>query len=210
MLQLDAKAILAAVGETLAEERTARMALAARVAEMIDDYGNVVSRPVPVGEKGETGERGEPGRDGRDGRPGEIGPQGPPGEAGASGERGLQGESGHTGPKGENGSTAYPGAAKGLYNLEEKYRALDVVAWNGCEWRAAVDDPGPLPGPDWVLGAKGARGKMGPQGPKGDPAPRIVDISARDFELILTTSDGARHVCNLLPVFERYHREAAA
>jgi hypothetical protein len=45
---------------------------------------------------------------------------------------------------------------------------MDVVSFNGSEWRAIVDNPGTLPGPDWMLGAKGARGKRGDRGPPGE------------------------------------------
>jgi hypothetical protein len=51
------------------------------------------------------------------------------------------------------------GRTRGLFDPKTKdYRALDVVAFNGSEWRARYDNPGPLPGDGWVLGAKGVRG----------------------------------------------------
>jgi Collagen triple helix repeat (20 copies) len=230
------KAILAAVGEVLAEERHARVTFEARISERLDEYGNVVRLPGPAGERGERGWPGEkgargepgeglPGRDGlpgspgRDGLPGERGERGEPGmpgERGQPGERGLPGERGEIGPPGE---ASYPGRACGLYDATAAYRALDVVAFNGSEWRAVKDDPGPLPGEGWVLGAKGgSRGKPGEKGDRGErgqPGERgpaglsIVDAVIEDFELILLRSDGSALSCNLLPAFERYTREAA-
>ena len=62
----------------------------------------------------------------------------------------------------------YVGRARGLYDPNvTDYRAMDVVAHNGSEWRAKTDNPGPLPGDGWALGAKGARGKRGERGPSG-------------------------------------------
>ena len=86
--------------------------------------------------------------------------RGPIGEPGPPGERGEKGDSGEPG---------YGGRACGLYNAAEAYRAMDVVSFNGSEWRAIVDDPGVLPGPGWMLGAKGSRGKRGERGPPGPP-----------------------------------------
>ena len=72
-------------------------------------------------------ERGEPGEQGE---PGERGPEGPAGPVGEIGE------------KGDPGEPAYPGEAKGLWSETESYRAMDVVAFNGSEWRAVYDNPG--------------------------------------------------------------------
>ena len=113
-------------------------------------------------------------------------------------------------------SQAIPAAPVGLWDAAAAYRAMDVVAFNGSEWRAVCDDPGPLPGDGWRLGAKGSRGKpgergeTGPPGPQGVPGVGIVEAVVADFELILMRSDGTALTCNLLPVFERYHREVAA
>jgi len=52
------------------------------------------------------------------------------------------GTDGKDGDDGNDGADAYPGEAKGLYNPEAEYRALDVVSFNGCEWRAKSDAPG--------------------------------------------------------------------
>jgi hypothetical protein len=90
---------------------------------------------------------------------------------------------------------------------------MDVVTFNGSEWRAKVDDPGMLPGDGWVIGAKGSKGRpgeRGPAGPKGEPgeaAASIVEAVVADFEIIFLKSDGSTMSCNLLPLLEKM-REA--
>lgn len=61
-MQLDAESIIAVVGETLAEERSARIALQARLDEL-------VRVPGPQGERGLNGEPGPPGETGPAGLP---------------------------------------------------------------------------------------------------------------------------------------------
>jgi hypothetical protein len=235
-MPLDDRAIIAAVGEVLAQERAQRLTLQARIEEL----ASLLRQPGPegkqgeqgepgrdgsVGECGETGSQGPPGptgetgRDGRDGLPGLLGPTGERGERGPAGEQGPEGSAGPTGSvgeKGDPGEPAYPGQARGLWNENENYRAMDVVTYNGSEWRAVSDDPGPLPGDGWVLGAKGNRGKPGERGAKGEKGERgpaglsLVRADMVGFELVLTLSDETRLVCNMLGAFERYHREAVA
>ena len=72
-MQLDARAIIAATGELLAEERSARLALQNKLEELAR---------VP----GAPGERGMPGE------PGAAGPEGPAGPAGDPGPPGPQAE----------------------------------------------------------------------------------------------------------------------
>jgi hypothetical protein len=106
---------------------------------------------------------------GKDGKDGERGLQGDPGERGADGKDGIDGKDGGNGADGRDGidgKDAYPGEARGLYDPEATYRALDVVSLNGSEWRAKKDDPGPLPGDGWMLSAQ--RGKRGEQGQRGE------------------------------------------
>ena len=125
---------------------------------------------------------------GEKGEPGARGPEGPQGVAGASAE------------KGDPGDPVYPGVARGLWNADESYRAMDVVAFNGAEWRAVYDNPGPLPGDGWKQGAKGVKGKPGERGEKGDrgpPGPEgrgIADLFvAEDGEtLVIKLSDGTQ------------------
>lgn len=86
----------------------------------------------------------------------------------------------------------YFGEARGLYDPNAKYRALDVVSFNGCEWRAKVDSPGEMPGADWMLSAQ--RGKPGKAfDPKQLPA--SADIVAgyldeRGTAIVLTKANG--------------------
>ena len=80
---------------------------------------------------------------------------------------GPAGPSGAVGEKGDPGEPAYPGAPVGFWNETESYRAMDVVAFNGSEWRAVYDNPGPLPGDGWKQGAKGVKGKPGERGEEG-------------------------------------------
>jgi len=75
-MQLDSNAVLAAVSVKLAEERSHRVALEARLDELAR---------APVG------------RDGRDGLSGPVGERGQPGERGATGPMGPQGEPGPPG-----------------------------------------------------------------------------------------------------------------
>jgi len=203
-MQLDHNSIITAVGEVLATERNARVALEARVAELIDAYGNVIRTPGPSGERGAAGERGPVGDPGPRGLAGDIGPPGPPGEPGPQGERGLD---------------AYPGEARGLWDASAQYRAMDVVSHNGSEWRAVCDNPGDLPGPGWMLGAKGVRGRpgaAGERGAKGDRGERgtdgigIDEITIADTSLMLLRSDGSVLSCDLMPVIERYYRQVEA
>ena len=96
------------------------------------------------------------------------------------------------------------GRARGLHDPAAEYSAMDVVAFNGSEWRAVRDNPGPLPGDGWVLGAKGARGKPGEPGKPG------VHVKAMDvvgYTLVLTLSDGTTVRATLLPMLELYERE---
>lgn len=150
--------------------------------------------PGERGEKGEAGDRGETGERGADGAPGERGERGPIGERGA---QGLPGERGETGERGLDGKDAYPGEARGLFDPEAEYRAMDVVTHNGSEWRAKFDNPGSLPGEGWMLsacrGKRGDRGERGLQGVEGRPGPGLLAgyVDAEDLKLMLTKEDGS-------------------
>lgn len=144
-----------------------------------------------------VGERGEPGEKGEKGDPGDIGERGEIGPMGEKGERGDQGE---------RGPEAYVGEAKGLYDPEAVYRALDVVSFNGSEWRAKRDDPGELPGDGWMLSA--SRGKRGEKGERGDPGREgregatlvasYIDMDSR--ALVQTLSSGEEITSDLSPI----------
>jgi len=201
-----------------------------RLASVKDGRDGKDGEPGPQGEQGPPGERGEqgiPGERGLDGKDGEPGPQGERGEPGPAGEKGEQGEQGLSGARGEqgepgaqgergeqgppgergepgerglDGKDAYPGEAKGLFDPEADYRALDVVSFNGSEWRAKVDNPGPLPGEGWMLsaskgkrGERGERGERGLQGLEGGPGLGILEghIDTEELKLKFTKEDGS-------------------
>jgi hypothetical protein len=240
-MQLDAESIIAAVGVKLAEERAHRVALQTQLDELLRVPGPQGERGLP-GAPGEVGPPGQPGsdglpgasgppgesgRDGRDGLPGLTGPKGDPGDQGPEGERGPEGPAGPPGAigeKGDPGEPAYPGRACGLWNETENYRAMDVVAFNGSEWRAVYDNPGPLPGPGWKEGARGVRGKPGERGQKGDKGDKgdrgptgyvekaVVDVllDLNTFQMIVLYSDGTRDARAFRPLLERYYQEAVA
>lgn len=153
-----------------------------------------------TGPPGPQGERGEVGPAGRDGVDGATGPQGPAGEPGPQGERGERGDAGpmgEAGPAGRDGTDAYAGEARGLFDPEATYRAMDVVSFNGSEWRAKRDDPGELPGEGWMLSAsRGKRGDRGDRGPEGSPGPASPSVIAgyvdqREMQIVLTKDDGS-------------------
>lgn len=168
------RVLMRAVAQVMITEETARAAadreLGAnlqRAVERIDEYGNVIETKFLALEHTMRSavtayvaslelKDGEPGPQGR------PGDQGPPGES-------IKGD---PGPQGDPGPIAYAGQARGLWNAEGVYRAMDVVAFGGSEWRAVKDDPGPLPGAGWMLGAKGVKGDKGERGSKGDPGER--------------------------------------
>jgi HK97 family phage portal protein len=112
---------------------------------------------------------------------------GPPGERGEPGPAGPPGERGEQGPPGE---PAYGGRACGLYSATAAYRAMDVVALNGSEWRAITDDPGPCPGAGWMLSAKGMRGDKGQKGDPGPPGVGIRDVVLDGSVLVVKLTDG--------------------
>lgn len=102
------------------------------------------------------------------------------------------------GPAGQDGRDAYPGEAKGLYDPEVEYRALDVVSFNGSEWRAKRDNPGEMPGDGWMLSAcKGKRGERGDRGAPGRDGLSPVATYLRGVELVTTLSDGAELTADL-------------
>lgn len=134
-----------------------------------------------AGEKGETGERGEAGEPGKDG---------------LDGQNGADGRDGVDGKDGEPGKDAYAGEARGLFDAEASYRKMDVVSFNGSEWRAKRDDPGELPGEGWMLsacrGKRGERGGDGIQGKSGEAGTAIVAGYVEDGQtIVLTREDGS-------------------
>ncbi|MGY3122753.1 hypothetical protein ACVWXQ_006690 [Bradyrhizobium sp. S3.14.4] len=99
------------------------------------------------------------------------------------------------------------GRVMGLHDPDAKYYRHDIVAHNGSEWRARYDNPGPLPGDGWTLGAKGARGR---QGEKGEPGVHVKSIEVVGYCFKIGLSDGATLSANLLPMLERFKRESGS
>jgi hypothetical protein len=98
-----------------------------------------------------------------------------------------------------DGKDAYAGQARGLFDAGEEYRAMDVVSFNGSEWRAKVDAPGALPGDGWMLSAsrgkrgdRGDRGEPGRDGERGLPGADIIAGYAdeKDLAIVLTKDNG--------------------
>lgn len=113
------------------------------------------------------------------------------------GKDGKDGTNGKDGEPGRPGKSAYAGQARGLHDPLAQYKAMDVAVSNGCEWRAVRDDPGPLPGDGWTLGAKqgrkGDKGERGPPGQAGRDGAGIKDIFIDRGVLVIELTDGRRH-----------------
>jgi hypothetical protein len=160
--------------------------------------------PVP-----KDGVDGRDGRDGTDGKDGQDGVDGKDADMEALKQFALEyiqervaeipvpkdGIDGKDGRDGVDGKDAYPGMARGKYDPEAEYRALDTVSFNGSEWRAKVDNPGPLPGDDWMVSAK--RGSRGERGDKGEDGRRgqdglsvVAGYVDKDYQLVQTLSNG--------------------
>lgn len=96
-------------------------------------------------------------------------------------------------PPAKDGKDAYPGEARGLFDPSAEYRALDVVSFNGCEWRAKRDAPGELPGDGWMLSAsRGKRGERGERGVAGKDGSTVIAFyrDPDSMKLVLTKDDG--------------------
>lgn len=164
---------------------------------------------------GEPGRDGTDGKDGRDGIDGPAGPEGPAGPIGPQGEQGLPGDigvpgrDGIDGMNGKDGADAYHGEARGLFDPGAVYRALDVVSFNGSEWRAKYDEPGELPGNGWMLSA--CRGKKGEPG-KGIPGANLVAayVERGTGTLVLTRDDGLEIKADLSGLVEAATERANA
>jgi hypothetical protein len=190
--------------------------------------------PGEMGPPGASGAPGERGEKGDRGEPGERGPQGPPAkfrvctiwservhyEGDLVTHRGslwqAVRDTGREPPHddwlliaaaGADGKDAPIGRVFGKYDPAGVYKQTDLVTFDGGEWRARKDDPGPLPGAGWALSA--VQGKVGKPGPKGDPgergpaAPRITSVEG--YHLVM--SDGT--AIDLRPMFERYDAEVS-
>ena len=192
-MKLSVAAMLAEAREEMARLRQTRAETEMQVVTVLQGV-----KDGPQGPRGEPGEQGKAG-EAIIGPPGETGPPGPPGEAGEEG------------PPGRDAPT---GEVHGLYDRSVAYRKLDLVAYDGAEWRAKYDDPGPLPGDGWALSSRqGDRGKPGPKGERGPPGPpgaMVAEWLVEEYRVVPIMSDGsAGPVLDMRSFFERYHGEAA-
>jgi integrin beta 3 len=110
---------------------------------------------------------------------------------------------GEPGPQGEPGPAGrdFTGEARGKYDNSETYLKFDRVAYNGSEWLARKDDPGPLPGEGWMLGVQGKAGRP------GAPGVGIQRATTKDYALVLEMTDGKTMTIDLRGMFARYDEE---
>lgn len=112
------------------------------------------------------------------------------------------------------GQDAKQGRLLGLFDASRTdYGQFDRVSFNGSEWIAKQDEPGELPGPGWMLAAKGKTGPKGERGERGAPGKEGAGIKAvrvDDYALILDMTDGQVTRLDLRPLFERYDSEVRA
>jgi hypothetical protein len=107
---------------------------------------------------------------------------------------------------------------RGTYQDGDKYRALDIVAFNKGSFIARQDDPGPCPGDGWQLltahgsrGGQGGKGSRGEKGERGDPGPSIERwlIDRRSYTATPVLTDGSEGAeINLRDLFEQYQTDA--
>jgi hypothetical protein len=217
------------LSESIRAEENERAALAARVERLEADAAHPLQIMPPKGERGEVGPPGEKGERGEPGPPGVLSASKPWTE-GVHYENDLVFLDGSTWmarkdtatrpphddwlPVALAGRDARTGDARGLYESEISYRLHDVVAFDGSEWRARSDNPGPLPGDGWMLSARaGSKGKPGERGPAGErglrgpPGPGIEELRIEDWDLVVQASDGQTHRCDLYGLFARFREE---
>lgn len=192
------------------------------------------------GKDGTPGPQGPPGEPGNPGPAGAPGERGPPGQAGEppiiqpwtdavhragdwvthdgalwQARRDNQKEPGTGDDWRCIVAAPYVGEVCGLYDEARIYRRFDLVTMNGSEWRAAHDNPGPLPGDGWKQGAKvgkagkpGDKGERGERGPPG-AAPEFMGLRVLpDYRAIPVFADGTEGTAfSVRPWFETYNRE---
>jgi len=114
------------------------------------------------------------------------------------------------------GADARQGRLLGLWDAHRAdYGQFDRVSFNGSEWIAKKDNPGPLPGDGWMMGAKvgkpGPKGERGATGPAGKNGAAIKAIRLdEDYGLILDMTEGKPIRVDLRALFERYDSEVRA
>lgn len=217
-------------------EKLIRELIDGAVAQIRQPKDGAPGRDGTDGKDGAAGHDGAPGKDGRDGIDGKDGAAGvfaapKPFKAGAITYRGeLVYHEGSTfcaladtaaAPphadfqpvafKGRDGKDAYGGRARGLYDARcSDYRAMDVVALNGSEWRAMKDNPGPCPGDGWALGAKGGtKGRTGDKGERGEAGVGVEGFAREGFALLIVLTDGSTVRFDMRPMFEAFAQEFA-
>ena len=199
------------------------------------DLGPVVGKD---GENGKDGKDGEPGAKGEDGKDGldadmdalrghldELVAALPTPKDGQDGKDGVDGKDADMDAlrgyinetiaeipvpqDGKDGQDAYPGQAKGLYDPEGEYLAMDVVSFNGSEWRAKVNDPGALPGDGWMLsaskGKRGEPGRRGDAGLRGEPGkdgaqPVGLKFEEDTMKFVMVLDDGNQLDADFYPI----------
>jgi hypothetical protein len=202
----------------------------------------------PAGDRGEPGGQGERGEPGPAGPTGERGEKGAPGalravKTFAAGAVHYEGElvaaAGSTWQARRDTAAAPPHedwalvaaagrdapvpVVRGTWREGESYRALEVVALNGCGFIARIDNPGLCPGDGWQLiasagrpGKQGLPGGKGERGERGMPgmaaqAPAIVAwrIDRKTYTATPLMDDGnAGAPLELRELFAQFHGEA--
>ena len=117
---------------------------------------------------------------------------------GEPGPPGADGEPGPAGEPGRDGADGITGEPRGKYDPEASYGKFDRVSFNGSEWIARQDTPGPLPGEGWMLGAQGKRGR---------PGIGIQGVAAQGYAVVLELDNGKTITLDLRGMFELYDQE---
>lgn len=108
------------------------------------------------------------------------------------------------GAKGDPGVSM---TARGTYDPEADYAALDVVAHDGSSWVAKRSTPGSCPGEGWqLIASRGGRGKPGDavKGDRGDPGPAVRQATVDAEGVVrLLNADGSLVELDLYPLLSR-------
>lgn len=108
------------------------------------------------------------------------------------------------GAKGDPGVSM---TARGTYDPEADYAALDVVAHDGSSWVAKRSAPGSCPGEGWqLIASRGGRGKPGDavKGDRGDPGPAVRQATVDAEGVVrLLNADGSLVELDLYPLLSR-------
>lgn len=187
---------------------------------------HLAANPPFAGKDGAPGRDGEPGKDGRDGKlplvkawtdtvhyEGDV-------VTHAGGTWQALRDTGREPPhddwaclasRGRDGVDGRSVNVRGTWSADEKYSALDLVAFGGASFIARGDDPGACPGSGWQVvatqgkrGNPGERGERGLKGDRGEIGPTIVAMTVDDQGLLtMTNADGSTVTCDLYPVLSK-------